>query len=255
MDDLKKILTNLNISDKEAGLYLANLETGPATGYQLAKQAKIKQPTVYALIDDLKRKGFITTREEKGKLMCVPIPPRQIVSSWKGKVDALEAFTPDLNALYEKSKEKPRVMIFEGVKGVNAVYNSIMSPVGTGKDEILVFASIPEILKSYHHLLAPWAKMVRDKRNRIRDIVGGDDVSVKYAKDMLAMNNPKYEVRTTNTPFGATDMIIFRNKVLVISHGQTLFATVTESEEIAKTYKVLFDALWGNTNQVDFGGV
>ncbi len=42
MDELRTILVNFNLSDKEAAIYLANLECGPTTGYEIAKRAGVK---------------------------------------------------------------------------------------------------------------------------------------------------------------------------------------------------------------------
>ncbi len=158
---------------------------------------------------------------------------------------------PELNALFEKSAKKPRVLVYEGQKGVEAVYNSMLSPLGTGKDELLTFGAIGSIFGDYGHLMPTWYKTIKDKRNRIRDLVGADDTSLAYAQRMLSCKNPKYSVRVFSArPFGETDMLVFRNRVAIISLKENLFSSVIESEAVATTMRALFESAWAQAQQI-----
>ena len=102
-NDLIKILQYFNLTGAEAKVYLANLELGKATAYQVADVAQIKRPTAYVIVESLMQKGLITTLHERGRRICLPISPQQLIAMWKGRVESLEAIGPDLNRYFHKS--------------------------------------------------------------------------------------------------------------------------------------------------------
>ncbi len=59
-------LQKIGFSDKEAAVYLASLELGPATILELAKKAKVKRPTVHVLVEGFIKRGLASSFE-KGK--------------------------------------------------------------------------------------------------------------------------------------------------------------------------------------------
>jgi sugar-specific transcriptional regulator TrmB len=49
-------IQNYGFSDKEAKIYLTTLELGSAIASTIARRAELKRVTVYALLNDMKRK-------------------------------------------------------------------------------------------------------------------------------------------------------------------------------------------------------
>src|SRR6185436_4478949 len=56
---LKDKLAELGLSEKETAMYTALVEVGKASPARLARATGIKRPTVYAVGEDLLRKGLI----------------------------------------------------------------------------------------------------------------------------------------------------------------------------------------------------
>ncbi|MEI6774592.1 MAG: helix-turn-helix domain-containing protein [bacterium] len=54
--ELIPILQSYGFSDKEAKIYLTTLELGSSIASTIARRSEIKRVTVYALLNDMKRK-------------------------------------------------------------------------------------------------------------------------------------------------------------------------------------------------------
>jgi len=250
-NELALVLAHFNLSSKEATLYLAALKTGPATAYQLAKETGLKQPTAYVLARELVGKGFLTLETVRNRQHFVPVAPRLIVRAWKGKIESLEAITPELNAFYERSTGAPRALVYEGMDGIERAYLEMLAPRGTGKDEMLLVSNTAAFADPYGHLFPMWQRCARDKRNRIRDLVLDQSEGQEYAKIMRGLENPNYEVRLhKGSPFGRTDILIYSSKISFFSFGEHPFATVLESRELSQTLHVLFEATWKNAKVI-----
>ena len=63
----EKALLACGLNKKEAKLYLASLELGPATVNKLAKKSRLKRTTIYSLIDSLGARGIIKEVRRRGK--------------------------------------------------------------------------------------------------------------------------------------------------------------------------------------------
>ena len=54
-----KALQDMGLSEKESQVYVALLELGKANVARIAQQSNIKRPTVYVLLEDLRKKGLV----------------------------------------------------------------------------------------------------------------------------------------------------------------------------------------------------
>ncbi len=249
-EETLKVLKYFNLSEKEAQIYIASLKVGKGTVYEIAKEANIKRPTAYVLVDSLVAKGLITSYAEKNKTICSPISPKSLLETWRGRVEALEAVSIDLNSYYQKNNFKSSVMVFTGEEGVDAVYSEL-TPKDTKNEEILLFGSISALGEKFNHRIQIWKKVVKNKRNKIRELINSENGSTEYAQKMKTLNNPDYHIRITkNDIFGKCDNIIYGNKIAIFSLKEALFVIVIDSEQIVKTYKALFENIWRDSNEL-----
>ena len=61
MDQLIAELTHLGLGEKEALVYLAALELGPAPVQDISHKAKVNRATTYVMIESLSTRGLIST--------------------------------------------------------------------------------------------------------------------------------------------------------------------------------------------------
>ncbi|MDP3899711.1 MAG: helix-turn-helix domain-containing protein [bacterium] len=248
--ELTKILTYFNLSEKEARVYLAGLQVGQATVYEIAKAAQLKRPTAYVLVESLIEKGLMTTETKNKKNLCSPAPPRRLLDTWRGRLESLEAITPELNTLFQTGSAKPKVVILEGERGVDAIYNEL-SPPDTKGEEIIAFGSLTTIAEKFAYRLPVWQKIVNHKRNRVRELIDNEPLNQEYITDMKKIDNPRYQLRVTDFGlFGGADILLYKNKTAILSLKRELFAAVIESPDIYQSFKLMFDLAWQKAKKI-----
>ena len=77
MDELKKELEHLGLSDKEARVYLAALEMGPSPVQDISHKAHVNRATTYVMIESLAARGLMSTFQKGKKRIefnscCIP---------------------------------------------------------------------------------------------------------------------------------------------------------------------------------------
>lgn len=246
MHELSKLLEHLNLTTTEASVYLAALEVGRGTAYEVANKAGIKKPTGYVVLDSLVRKGVVTASKSGHKTVYAPIQPRRLLELWQGRFAAVEAALPELNRLYRSGTAKPQVHIYEGKKGVDAVYSEIVGVRNTKGEPIRLISSIGAAQVEFGYVTRAWYKAAKDKRNHVKELINREVGIGEYVREIKKLKNPHYELRITRqSVFGKGDNLIYQNKVAIFSlNPDNLFVVFIESEDVAKTYKALFDMAW-----------
>lgn len=242
--ELLQVLQYFNLNPKEAEVYLASLQIGQATAYEISKAVNIKQPTVYVITASLVEKGLLSRNEVKSRTYYLPTPPKELINTWKSRVEALDALTPELNSYWRQGTNKPKITVLEGSKGIDQAYTQLV-PKDTKGSEILFLGSIASVRDRVSHLFPFWEKTARNKHNTIRELVKAETEIENYASRMLSLNNPHYQIRILkDVELGNCDTLIFENKLAIFSLQDDLFVTIIESAEISKTYRALFELAW-----------
>src|SRR3989344_3445304 len=113
----KSLLSSLGLSEAQAMIYTTALELGESNMQQLSRKSDIKRTSIYNFIDELKNRGLIVeTRKKKHKVYSA-VHPRQLLEIEKTKIIELEHAMPELLAIQNKSKTKPRVTFYDGIEG------------------------------------------------------------------------------------------------------------------------------------------
>ena len=73
-------LQALGFSEYEARAYLALLQRGPLTGYQLAKASGIPRPNVYSVLDRLQERGTVSHIDVAGGARYVALPAEEMLA-------------------------------------------------------------------------------------------------------------------------------------------------------------------------------
>ncbi|MDP2837949.1 MAG: helix-turn-helix domain-containing protein, partial [Candidatus Moranbacteria bacterium] len=118
MEHLIEPLKNLGLTDKEARIYLALLQVGPATPYQIAKKAQIKRPTAYVIAEELVEKGLIVHIPGESPRRYIARTPDSFFEDAENKLSQAKHILPELRSLQKGVEEKPSILYFEGVNGI-----------------------------------------------------------------------------------------------------------------------------------------
>ncbi len=122
---LKQFLSKLDLSEKEAQLYLASLEYGAQPASTLALRTGLPRSTVNFLFKELVQKGFANRVTQNGTNVYSVIQPESlqyIIDEKKASVRKmehdLENAIPFLKGLQKQSSQISKVRFYVGLEGV-----------------------------------------------------------------------------------------------------------------------------------------
>lgn len=243
-------LLELGLSDKEASVYLAMLELGPASVQDIAKKSGVNRTTSYLTIEALRKRGLTSsaqrgaktlyTAESPSRLAAVLNRERQEIEEKKRK---LEESIPYFLALYNAIEGKPQVRFFEGEEGIGAVRELMQRSRG----EFLSFTAVDEGTLRLSEIDEP-------QRHRMARRVGGRLIySLKPG-----IRPPRTELGTWDVrelPYGTSpftgEIDIAENKVAAYVARGKIMAFVVENKEMADLFRALFNAAWRVAKPVD----
>lgn len=86
MSTIVRNLQDLGLTDKESAAYLALYRLGEATAYQIAKECGLKRPTVYLVMEDLRKKGLALITPHKKNQVYVAKDPDEFIDEVQQRV-------------------------------------------------------------------------------------------------------------------------------------------------------------------------
>jgi len=137
MNSKETIIQNLidfGLGEKEAKIYLALLELEIGTMGEASEIAGVNRSSAYVTIETLKEKGLVSVSYDKKIQQYVATPPEALLQSAerlsKRQEDVknkIAEIVPQLKALNKNTKQKPRVIVFEGKQSLFNVSKEIIS--------------------------------------------------------------------------------------------------------------------------------
>ncbi len=234
--ELSKTLATLGLHPKQAEVYLALLQAGSASVAQLSKRAGTKRPTTYLILEELRERGLASITPGRRMIYAAESPER-LVEEERQRSHLLKEAIPELAALYNSKKEKPKIRYYQGVESLTALYREIFT-----WNELDIFGSINAIHPEVLEKIWPYLQIIEDRKMHVRDLVPYDEASLQFAKEHNSQfHQIKIVSRETKLP---TDNIIFGNSLAIFSYKDVPLATVIESSDVAETYRSLFNLAW-----------
>ncbi len=100
MTSLVERWVTLGFTEYEAKAYVALLQLGTATGYQIAKESGVPRSMVYESLSKLAARGAVLTQSLAETVRYAPVPPEQLLSRMRRELDdQVEALSRDLMAV------------------------------------------------------------------------------------------------------------------------------------------------------------
>jgi len=239
-------LQQLGLSEKEAKVYLASLELGSTSVLEISKKAGLKRPTTYYAIEELIKKGLMSSFE-KGKKRCFSAEsPERLLSLIivkRRKVAVLEEdlqrVLPELNNIFNLAGERPKVRFFEGREGIKTIQEDILKSKFNSIEEIVPldesYKIFPPSSKDHRHEMRKKAKKISVKMiysSKKGEILPGEEDSIE-----------RRFVPPGKFPFSA-EINVYGNKTAIVTYKGKLIGIIVESEEIANTLRVIFNLAW-----------
>lgn len=243
--DSTEALKNLGLSEKEARIYLATLQSPNGTAYSIAKISGIKRPTAYVVLEELLEKGIAKKIPRAETAQYLAISPEELFTVYRNKLNNAEEVLPELKAISNKKGEKAKVSYYEGLEATKEMYKKMFDK---NEDEtttecLAIYGhskDASEKLKEYWEFLNQ--KYAREKIKR-RIIITDDESNNEFFQKLsesqdVAIKKIKKEGYDSNI-----SIQIYKNNFFISSH-RDLQSVVIENPDIANSFRQLFEMLW-----------
>ncbi len=235
-------MQDLGLTEKESLVYLALLKVDQADVGDLAKDTKLKRPTIYLILEDLRKKGLVLKVPYAKKAVFIAQDPDTFFHESFKKVQRAYSSLAELKAIQKKS-DKISTKYFEGEEGVKEAlfyrYKEL-----EGSEIVGFFAkgdTIPPKLIATSHL---WRETMHKMGTTVRAIAPRH-ASLKEFRDTDDELNQIF--KTVPISEYSSDVSIHATNLFVCI---TLFnvqqAIIIENPAIVKTVREIFEMSWKN---------
>lgn len=256
--NLKQNLKQLGLEDKEAEVYLASLELGPANIQKITQKSGVKRSTVYEMIKSLKGKGLMAETTKGKRKLLVASEPEKLKRDITNKERLLSQILPDLNSISNISGLKPKITFYEGREGLREIYNLSLKNKTKKIDWVSPIKSIVETVGE--DFLNEYVENRAKEKYWVRSIQVTEQQYPTYKYlDPKTFDQTYRRVRFTPKGMDIPNVIgLWDNKVAVISSHKEGIGFIIESEDFYKSMKALYELLWEaskNYGDMDFHGL
>jgi sugar-specific transcriptional regulator TrmB len=236
--EITEVLNKIGLNEKEASVYLALLELGTASVQSIAQKATLKRPTTYLILDELQAKELVSVMPQSKKALFTAESPEHLINELSKRQELLKRFLPDLLALHNAKKEKPKVQLFYGKEGIGKVYDILFE-----SPEVWFFATISDAFSIFPEMPKELMAKVRARKIKVREILTQTEQDIKYAKTIPV--DEQYQIRVIPASMRfMTDNAIFGDHVVFFSYHPQIFAVMITSREVSQSLKTLYELAW-----------
>jgi HTH-type transcriptional regulator, sugar sensing transcriptional regulator len=244
--ELKGILEEFGLSDKESLVYLSLLELGPSPARAVARKSGVNRGTAYDILKKLVDLG-LTSFYRKGKQHFVAEPPERLIEAVEDKQTKLQRLKvniveklPELKTMFVQQGGKPSIRVYEGSKGVKKILEDVLNTVAelqlkeyyvysssTAKERELIYKDFPNF---------------NDKR--IQKAINVKTISLGEGGELSGLDARRWIGGKSKS--NATHELIYAGKIAHIGLDSlgSAFGVIVENGGIYETQKLIFERLW-----------
>ena len=239
MHNLENEIKKLGLSDKEAKVYIAILKLGQAPVAEVATHSNINRATTYVILEELKKKGLVSTFLKGKKTYFAVEPPERLKNLFeveekrvKENFSDLKKILPDLDKLYESRGERPSVRFFEGSVGINSLREDILKT----KTKFL-YQILPLVIEQ--------VSLEKNQDQKINKLYKIPSKSIYYNKKgkVFPEKFGKAEYKFLKDKFDS-EIIIYGEKVAFINVKKNPVGIIIDDSAVSQTIKIIFETLW-----------
>ena len=237
-----KSLAEFGLTEAEARVYLALLQTGKAKSGAIIKATSLQSSTVYNALPALVQKGVVSY-VHAGKMKYFSAePPESLQLFLEEKKRRLSEMLPDLKKLEAQGvREQKSARVFEGFKGLSSAFNDVYLTMKKG-EEYCFFQMAADALaeKQVSFFFRKWHL----RRSNAGILAKGLAVErTRKPMEYIFKGLPHTELRFVDD-FMPTGMVVYKNKVMLLDFAGTPTAFQIQSQSIADSFRRVFNAKW-----------
>ena len=239
---LKKSLTKVGITEKQANVYLACLKLGCATAPEIAQRSEIKRVSVYGVLDELVNRGLVSYNMKGRSKIFQAQNPKIILKLADENKNIISNILPQIESIFATHNLKPRFQFFESAEGIKRIYEDALQ---CRSKKILHITKVKDFIDFPGKKFTKEYIIEKAKKGIISYTLfpkSGDIYNDIYGRKSKKW---KREVRYLPPNIFYTSMVmIYDNKVAFISAKEENFGFIIESKNISNTLRAYFEFMW-----------
>lgn len=243
---VEETLEQNGLSKKEAAVYLALLELGETSAARVTRATKLRQSTVYLILNMLVEKGFARHTPRKRKRLFIAEDPSVLGGQARRRAERFERIVPELEALARTGGEKKvRTMLYEGLAGIrSALWYRIKDT--SHKKYTAFYGRIDEKTPSeLTSTFLQWNETMAKQGTTVRAIAPEDPSLSSFRS---TDEQDKREVRLIpREKYDSSLSIEAHDDFVRIVMMKELQALIIESPEVARSLRHIFELVWEKT--------
>lgn len=245
MEELRKALKSLGLTEQETSIYIKLLYLKQSTASNIGKELKMHRRGVYDITERLLKKGILTSMEKGGKKYFMPIDPQQILDILAEKEREFREGQEILSELMPKigqmtSGEKAGAEMLFGKEGIKALY---MDELREGKTIHIICTSIDRTEEMLGNFLVSYSRDRLKKKIPIRAIVArGAKTDLEKYRLMDVRHLPADQISPASVS-------IYGSKVAITLWSGDPITILVKSREIAESFMKHFEIIWKNAKK------
>lgn len=237
----ERILTENGLSHKEAALYLSILEGGELPLSKAAEKSKLKRSTVYSLIEELKKKGIVSTVKKHGITYVSALSPRLLVEHFQHSAELAKSILPQLMDMAYTSPIKPRIRFSEGMQSIK----DILFEASSSKEDYIGFIDYTLMPKEiYHYIRTNVAPRRAKMGTKVRLLMPRNERNIQVQKEYK--QNIEHKIVDFPSRKNHIEILLYdESKIGCMSYVKNeMFGVVIDSKAIYETLHDLFMLIW-----------
>ncbi len=239
----EKALKAAGLEEKQAAIYVACLELGASKVPAIAREAHMKRTTAYGIVDELVSMGLLSEGYKGKTKVYTAEDPAKIASLLEAKRRRLEEVMPELSGLFLTHHKRPKISFFEGREGLRKIYDDLLE---CTTKQVRMIARVKQHNEAVGDAFVKEFIRKRISRGIVAKVLHPKSGDL-YSKER-GMEDPKLKRQVRYLPpnvFYAAMIMIYDNKVAMVSTKEENFGFLIESKEFSKTLGAYFDFMWG----------
>ncbi len=237
--DFSKLFSSLGLSPTETKVYLSSLKLGPTSIQEIAKKARLSRTATYDAVAALQEYGLMSTFQRGKKNFFSAEDPERAVQFFKGKIQGMKGRLEALVSSIDEMKmmtggERPTVRFYEGNEALYALYTDL------SKVHPETFCEVSNIDDVYEFLDTKYLHEIR----KLLDTSNMKSRLLHRGELRNPIKNFEYCELLPELGDFHGDIWIYGNRVAFVEFIGKVLAVIVESQTLADTARVLFNAAW-----------
>ena len=250
MESIKHQLEAVGLSEKAAGAYLSLLQLGSGTVHDIASRASLVRTTCYPLLEELQKRGLVTTTRSGKKTVYVAEHPEKLVENLEGTASIARSIIPTLAHVLAGNSKRPKIEIYEGIGGVWRAYEDVIK--GEGYEVKAFLPADDAVAIATDRKIREYIRKRVKKGISMRAIMQKTPLIEKeYAKyDKGDLRESRF-IDAKRFPM-PVEIDLYPNHSIAITSFRDGVGLIIRSEPIHTALNSLFELLWassGSTNK------